>query len=266
MWTLSTLWFAWAMPALAGEDEVEAFFEAHVKKAAAFDPSIAEDYADDATMRLLSEDRTVEMSGEQLKAQLPTMLEAGKASNDVSTYSKVKVKEAGDRYRITARRFSEAKCYLDKDYEMVVEEREGAYRVVEEQMRSVAFSQCEMPRELSAAINDLVGQIRPHLPLDLDEETRLLSVESSGRGIVYTMKLPTFAAAEWSPRADPIFAQIAVAAVCNNARARQLAEREVTFRYTYLAKDDTPLRSYDITKRVCALVEAASKPADAGGE
>ena len=106
------------------QDQASAFFKRYVELGHAFDVAVADMYADDA--RIISirkypsgEERTVEMTGSQLKDRIREVMPMARARGDKSTYSNVSYAVEGSRVRINATRYSVLKNYYSP-YSMLI--------------------------------------------------------------------------------------------------------------------------------------------------
>jgi hypothetical protein len=112
------------MTSLAGADlgpdarvtEAKQLFARYVALEHAFDPAVAELYADDAVIRNTrtyptGQTREMTMPAPQYKAMMRAAMPLARARGDVSTYSQVSYAPEADGVRIKADRFSELKKY-----------------------------------------------------------------------------------------------------------------------------------------------------------
>lgn len=133
---------------LADIDSARAFFEKYITLGDAYDPGLAELYADSAIIRSSrrypdGQQRVLELSGTKWKALLIASLPLAKARDDKSTYMNVQITTTAATARISATRYSELKCYTDTGYYMVIERRPDAeYRIVEEYSETQPQSNC----------------------------------------------------------------------------------------------------------------------------
>ncbi|MEM6928569.1 MAG: hypothetical protein AAF602_16655 [Myxococcota bacterium] len=132
--------------------EARAFVERLMTLEKSFDPAMLEMIADDATIRADRDGEALQMTGAQYAAVGVAALAAAKEIGDYSTYSRVKVKPEGEGYRVTARRYSESKCYQDDALMLRIEERDGKLLVVDQFTSTTALSRCEPSSELRAQL------------------------------------------------------------------------------------------------------------------
>jgi len=119
-------------------DTARAFFEHYVRLEHAFDPKIADLYADEA--RIVSTrkypsglpDRTVEMPAVQYKSLIRKMMGVARARGDISRYSEISYSPEGERVRIRCTRFSELKRYSSPYSLLVGPAHNGEWLILEE--------------------------------------------------------------------------------------------------------------------------------------
>lgn len=234
-------------------DEVHEFFDHLVERTNAFDASVADLYSPDARIIAVvdSSDR-VEITGSQLKQIANQVMPIAKKRGDTSTYKKVKVLPQGEGFRITAVRFSAAKCVTDPNYHLDVMRHDKSWQVVEEYGETVSLSQCKPSKKLAASLNALRDGIVPHLPLDLDADTRLETVEVVGPALIYHQRLHTVAAAEMDmQKLVPLLRQIGYQNACGLQQIKTLISQGATVRYAYVDRDGAKLANVDIAPGFC---------------
>lgn len=136
-----------ALPAQAGtpaktqaspqETKARAVFDDYVRLGEAFDPALADLYADTAKIsnrRVFPDDTTREMAmpASSYKTLLRRVMPVAKEQNDVSRYSDVHYTVEGDNVRITATRYSVMKDYSAPHTLLVGPDTDGTWRVLEE--------------------------------------------------------------------------------------------------------------------------------------
>src|SRR6185436_7429246 len=108
---LTTLAAAQGAPPAEARAKAEALWNRYVALEAAFDPAVADLYADDAVIRNkrtypTGEVREATVPAAQYKALIRQAIPLAKAQNDISRYSGCTYTAAGPRVRITCARFS----------------------------------------------------------------------------------------------------------------------------------------------------------------
>jgi hypothetical protein len=130
------------------DQEAKAFFARYAALGDAFDPAVADFYSDEAVIRAFRRyphglERSMEISGAQWKSLVRKVMPLAKAQNDRSEYRDPRFEKAGDRVKISAKRYSVRKCYWDPSYYMVLEkQRGGSLKIVEEYTETQPQSDC----------------------------------------------------------------------------------------------------------------------------
>ena len=129
---------AWAQPAA---DSAKQLFEQYVALGHAYDPAVADLYADEALIR----NRRIYPAGDvkemtvpapKYKTLLRQVMPLAKARGDRSTYSQVSYTPEGARVRITASRYSELKNYTSPLSLLVGPSASGKWLIYEESSES----------------------------------------------------------------------------------------------------------------------------------
>jgi len=116
----------------------QAFFESYVALEKAFDPAVADLYADSATVRNLrryptGEVREMKLEGARFKALVVASLPLAKERGDLSTYTGIAYEAlASGQVAITGTRFSELKKYSSPLELRIALQQDGVWRIVEE--------------------------------------------------------------------------------------------------------------------------------------
>ena len=119
------------------ETKARAVFDEYVRLGEAFDPALADLYADTAKIsnRRIFPDgsaREMAMPAPSYKTLLRQVMPTAKERNDVSRYSDVRYTVEGDNVRITATRYSVMKDYSAPHTLLVGPDADGVWRVLEE--------------------------------------------------------------------------------------------------------------------------------------
>lgn len=240
--------------AYAGEaKEVRGFFSDFVKRSNAFDVGVADLYSPEARIIALVDgtDR-MEISGSQLKQLVPRILPIAKKRGDTNKFKKVKVFAHDDGFRVTAIRTSAIKCVPDKNYHLDVVPLGNSWIVVEEYGETVSLSQCKPSKKLAKSLKATHKALQPHLPLDLDSDTRLEAVEVVGPALIYRERLHTIAAAEMDlAKLVPMLQRLGMQNACGTAQLKTLIDEGATVRYAYVDRNSAKLANVDVTPGVC---------------
>jgi hypothetical protein len=119
------------------EAKARAVFDDYVRLGEAFDPALADLYADTAKIsnRRVFPDgtsREMAMPAPSYKPLLRRVMPVAKEQNDVSRYSDVRYTVEGENVRISATRYSVMKDYSAPHTLLVGPDIDGAWRVLEE--------------------------------------------------------------------------------------------------------------------------------------
>ncbi len=251
---LMFLLMAFAPMAHAGEvEDVRAFFDNLVARTNAFDAGIASLYSPDARMITVRDGtERMEMSGAEWHELATKVMPLAKRRGDTSTYEDVDVVAHGPGFRVTARRIPAVKCVADDNYHLDVVKVDGSWRVTEEYTETVSMSQCEPSEALAASLAAMLKGLRPLLPLDLDEDTRLEAVELVGPTLIYHQRLHTIAAAEMDlEKLIPMLRQIGWQNACGAAEMKALIDQGAGVRYAFVDREGTQLTHVDISPGLC---------------
>lgn len=235
--------------------EVRAFFEEFVELGKSFDAEVAELYSPDARIMTLRDgtDR-IEVTGSQWREMIRKMMPVAERRGDTSSYSNVQMNAHGEGFRVSALRSSAIKCVDDSDYYLDVEREGDQWVIVEEYSETVSLSRCEPSKELAESLSEVRETMRPHLPLDLDADTRLESVEVVGSALIYNQRLHTVAASEVSQdKAEAILKQIGVQNACGTAEVAALIRDGATVRYATVGRHGERLATVDISPGLCSV-------------
>ena len=116
----------------------------------------------------------------------------------------------------------------------------------------MSLSQCKPSRKLAKSLKATQKALQPHLPLDLDADTRLEAVEVVGPALIYRERLHTVAAAEMDmSKLVPLLRQLGVENTCGSAQLKTLIGEGATVRYAYVDRDRAKLANVDIAAGFC---------------
>lgn len=237
----------------AEKDDVHAFFEDLVERTNAFDATVADLYSPEARIiAIVDGSDKVELSGSQLKQIANQIMPVAKKRGDTNTYKKVKVTPHGEGFRVTAVRISAAKCVTDRNYHLDVMRHKKSWQVIEEYGETVSLSRCKPSKKLAASLNALRDGLQPHLPLDLDSDTRLETVEVIGPALIYHQRLHTVAADDLDmQKLVPLLRQIGYQNACGLQQIKTLISQGATVRYAYVDRNGAKLANVDVAPGFC---------------
>jgi hypothetical protein len=129
--------FAALASAQPSTDAAKRLFAQYVALGHAYDPGVAELYADDALIKnkrayATGQVRELTLPAAKYKALLRQVMPLAKARGDRSTYSEVSYASEGERVRIQAARFSELKNYTSPISLLVGPSPGGKWLIYEE--------------------------------------------------------------------------------------------------------------------------------------
>jgi hypothetical protein len=241
-------------PALADPGSARAAFDDIRAKMDAYDPGVAQYYAADAKITTLRNgSEQIEISGEQYAQLIAGAMPFAKARGDRSTYSDVRIQAIDGGFRISAKRYSELRCYTDAGYRMDLQLRDGAWKIVAEHMETRSTSACAPGQALDDALAATAKAIATQLPIEIDADTRLHSVHVDGRVLIHRFLLHTIGRDGVEPGA---FAEAMrnnlKTTICADPATLQLLRGGATMRYLYQTRDGAEAASIDLVAADCA--------------
>ena len=253
-----------AQDSLASQS-AEQFFDRFVTLGRAYDPAVADLYADDATIQTVQRNadntfRTVRFIGEPYKRLIRRAMPLAKQRGDRDSYSDVSVSVEGRRARIRCTRYNELKRYATP-FELVLERSGDSWQIIEEYSESSApgvaggaapgatAREPISPARLQAAADKLNN----FTPMKVDSVTELSRVRVEGRAFVYEYRLLGIDTSAISPDRIRMFAHAGAAKQnCANAQTRgEFLDRGVVMRYKYFDGNHQLITTFDVTAADC---------------
>lgn len=143
------LLFMASTPTMANPEKPEAFFQRFVDMGHHFDPSVADLYADNASISMYRRyphglERAMAVSGAEWKALIRQVMPLARTKNDKSTYTNIRFTSVGDnKVKINADRYAVRKCYTDSAYYLIIDRQpDSQYKVAEEYFETQAKPDC----------------------------------------------------------------------------------------------------------------------------
>ncbi len=237
----------------------EVFFKEYVSLGDNFDSSVATLYSDNAKIHSYRVyphglERSMELSGAQWKELVVQTMPLAKSKNDLSQFSDIEYVKTKSGFKIKANRYSVRKCYIDKGYFMVIERTlNKEYQIIEEYMETQPQSNCVLKSDdLAQLLTNAKNQIEGHLPLMVDEETRLDSVIINSDTFYYIYTLVTVAPGEFTSSSLTEIAKPAnLNSTCNMQNLKPLIEAGATLAYTYKDKTGQEITTMMFNKGHC---------------
>ncbi len=249
-----------SQPVLAvTEKEAAEFFENCIKLGEKFDVSIKNYYSDDAKIHAYRRyphglERALEMTGKQWKELLVQAMPLAKKRGDRCEYKNISYAINGSTVKIKADRYSLLKCYTDKEYYMVIRKDKDGFQIIEEYSETQPQSDCIKAADgnLELLLKDAENQIKGFLPLMVDEETRLDTVNIMGDTFNYRYTLINVASGEFDSKSlSKIIRPIMLEQTCNAPNLRSLVNAGATIAYTYNDKNGKEIATIKINKDDC---------------
>ena len=243
----------------------EQFFDRFVALGRAYDPAVADLYADDATIQSVRRNadntfRTLRFIGEPYKRLIRSAMPLARQRGDRDSYSNVSVSAEGLRARIRCTRYNELKRYASP-YELVLERSGDAWQIVEEYSESRASEAnagaapgAPAREPLSPALLQAAAdKLNSYTPMKVDSLTELSRVRVDGRAIVYEYRLVGIdtSAIAWDQLRMLAHAGAAKQACANPATRGEFLDRGVVMRYQYFGGDRQLVTTFDVTAADC---------------
>mgnify|MGYP001259438672 CR=1 FL=1 len=118
-------------------DVAKKFFDQYVALEAAFDPATADLYSDDAKIQNTriypdGRKRTLTMPAPAYKTLIKQVMPSAKLRGDTNKYSDIKITQEGDKFRVTATRFSNLKKYSSPLSLLIGRDKNDVWLIYEE--------------------------------------------------------------------------------------------------------------------------------------
>lgn len=183
-----------------GKAEARAAFDKMVETSNAFEAGTYALYSSGSVLktRRTLDDGTEKEQGflvAMIRQMLPQLMAAAKLVDDRATYENVVMTADGERWKITADRYSTVKCQTDKEYYALLGKSDKGIWLIEEEFAvTFAASLCpENADEARRVFGALKDSITPMLPLEVDADTRLDTLVVDDLLMTYSYTLPTTA-------------------------------------------------------------------------
>ncbi len=243
----------------------EQFFDRFVALGRAYDPAVADLYADDATIQSVQRNadntvRTLRLIGEPYKRLIRSAMPLARQRGDRDRYSDVSVSAEGPRARIRCTRYNERKRYASP-YELVLERNGDSWQIIEEYSESRASVAAGSPapgltaREpiSPAMLQAAADKLSSFTPMMVDSVTELSRVRVEGHAIVYEYRLVGIDTLAIPPDQLRMLAHAGAAKqICANAQTRgEFIDRGVVMRYKYFGGNRQLMATFDVTAADC---------------
>jgi|GEM_PF-3223566 len=225
----------------------------------AFEPSAYDHYAPKAVLKVKrhAANGNVTERGFAVSMFLPLvdqLMESAKLLNDQATYENVTMEPDGERWKISASRYSTVKCATDPDYYALLGKADDGRWLIDEEFATVmAVSNCAPnPDEARRVLGELKAQLDPQLPLTLDDETRLDTVVVDDLTLVTTATLTNTSSTYGEM--DEFLAEMRKVAMkqgCGLPSSKYVLHHGGTVRYVYMTNDDKVALDMALTSKEC---------------
>ncbi len=236
------------------------FFDNYKNLAEEFSPKVIELYSDEATISTLrhypyGQSKKMTMTGKQFKAVLEKALPIAKSRGDINTFSNIEIETKETEARISAHRYSVLKNYTDKGYYMVVKETDGGGLIIIEEHTETQPQTNEWQKS-DGSIEKLLkfqeNRIKGHLPLMVDEDTRLDAVSIEGKKFIYFYTLVSITKDEIDIATfEEKMRGAVVGQSCSNSELKQILEHGGSLGYIYKDKNGSIISSITVTIEDC---------------
>ncbi len=244
----------------AEEKDFAAFFNKYETLSGQYDITVAGLYSDQANIlavRVLPDgsEQKMAIDGKKWKQLIVDSMDIAKQRGDSSKFSDVSFTRDGDGMKITASRYSAIKCFQDKDYYMILKEREdGQIEIVEEFTRSPQKSNCEKIAEndLVLVLQATVKAVSKQLPVMLDSDTRLEKISSEGKVLTYQYELVNYASKDLDAIAlMKAVKPMVIKQTCTTPNLKSIVDQGGTVSYLYDGKDKVQVIEINVNKQNC---------------
>jgi hypothetical protein len=249
----------------AAPPSAEQFFDHFVALGRAYDPAVADLYADDAMIQSVRRDpdgtsRTLRFIGEPYKRLIRSTMPLARQRGDRDRYSDVSVSADGGRTRIRCTRYNELKRYTSP-FELVLERSGDSWQIIEEYSESRASGAAGGPAPSATArepispavLQAAADKLSSYTPMMVDSVTELSRVGVEGLAIVYEYRLVGIDSLEISPDQLRMLGHAGAAKQnCANAKTRgEFLDRGVVMRYRYFGGNRQLITTFDVTAADC---------------
>ena len=243
----------------------EQFFDRFVALGRAYDPAVADLYADDATIQSVRRDpdgtsRTLRFIGQPYKRLIRSAMALARKRGDRDSYSDVSVSAEGGRARIRCTRYNELKRYTSP-FELVLERSGDSWQIVEEYSETRASGAAGGPAPSAPArepispalLQAAADKLNNYTPMMVDSVTELSHVGVDGLAIVYEYRLVGIDTLGISPDQIRMLGHAGAAKQnCANAKTREeFLDRGAVMRYKYFGGDRQLIATFDVTAADC---------------
>ena len=236
------------------------FFNRYIALTTNFDDSVSLLYSDKAKIHTYRRyphglERVADMTGAQWKELMVKAMSLAKQRGDISEYNNVAFSVNGNKIKIKADKYSLLKCYTEKGYYMVIEQDEKKdFKIIEEYMETQPQSDCENAynEDLQSLLQKTKNQIKNHLPIIVDAETRLDNVKVIKSMFQYQYTLVNYALEEL----DVVETRSALIPIvknqaCSLPNLKPLIDNGAIISFLYRGKNGKEITTINVTSGQC---------------
>jgi len=249
-----------AVPAVPdGRAEAKATFDKMVETSNAFQAETWDLYSPTSvlkTRRVLSDGTEKEQTFAvaMVRQMVPQLMAAAKLIDDRARYENIVLTADGEKWRVSADRYSTVKCRMDKEFYAVIGKGEhGSWLIEEEFGVTSGESLCPAnPEEARRVLGALRDSLLPMLPLEVDSDTRLDSVAVDDLVMTYSYTLPT------TPSSDPqnaeiteVVEKVVMKQACGMPSLKHALHHGGSARFIYQTSDSKPFLDKVYAKADC---------------
>lgn len=236
------------------------FFNRYITLTTNFDDSVSLLYSDKAKIHTYRRypngvERVAEMTGAQWKELLVKVMPLAKQRGDISKYDNVAFSVNGNKIKIKADRYSLLKCYTDKGYYMVIEQDgKKDFKIIEEYMETQPQSDCENANNeaLQSLLQKTLDQIKNHLPIMVDADTRLDNAKVIKSMFQYQYTLVNYELEELDVVATrSALTPIVKNQACSLPNLKPLIDNGATISFLYRGKNGKEITTINVTSAQC---------------
>jgi len=247
------------------QGSAQEFFDRFVTLSRAYDPAVADLYADDATIQTVQRNadntpRTVRYIGEPYKRLIRQRMPLARQRGDRDSYSNVSVTAEGRRMRVRCTRYNELKR-VASPFELVLVRSGDSWQIIEEYSESgsseaaggVAPAASAREPISPAQLRAVADKLNNFTPMMVDSVTQLSHVGAEGNTIVYEYRLIGMDTSKIPPDQIRMLAHAGAAKQgCANVQTREeFLGRGVVMRYKYFDGNRQLITTFDVTAADC---------------
>ncbi|MEM9255897.1 MAG: hypothetical protein AAGA91_10630 [Pseudomonadota bacterium] len=258
---LNVLFLAVAIPAhSADEAAYRAFFERYAALNEAYDPALADLYANEAVILAarktsVGSEQIMRLEGRRWKELVAANLEQARQRGDRSEFSDIEVTLQGRQATITASRYAVLSCFTDDRYYMIVKTVEtGSIEIVEEFVETPSRSQCVIPEQekVASVLQGTAKVLSGRLPMMVDEGTRLEAAKAQGNTLTLQYELINHTSEQLDGASlERSLRPLVIKQTCDNPDLRAVLDQGAVVTYRYYGSDRAEILEMSLNAEAC---------------